>query len=34
MVPFIMEVPDIWGGGQVEVAPDILRYCDAVTFDA
>ena len=34
MVPFIMEVPDIWGGGQVEVAPDILRYCDAVTVDA
>jgi len=34
MVPFIMEVPAGWGGGRVEVTPDILRYCDAVTFDA
>lgn len=34
MVPFMMEVPAQWGGGQVEVAPDIIRYCDAVTVDA
>ena len=33
MVPFIMEVPANWGGGKVEVAPDILRYCDAERDD-
>lgn len=34
MIPVMIEVPYSQGGGHVELAPDIVRYCDETTHDA